>query len=195
MLDGFYLFANDSVTLSQLFTEGTETYTWYEETDTDTDYDLYTMMGVIDDTTIQLTFGTYGGTAWLESAMTYLSSDDADDSFYSLNADEACALLQAMYDVNSYGGGFALAQEVRGTWQTEDGSQLVLDAESWNGQAYTLWYLDSDTLALWLTDTTDASGEYYLELNGDELTVYQEAASDSNSEITLEEINRYSRTA
>ena len=91
--------------------------------------------------------------------------------YTGLDQQQTSALLAALYE--RAGAPQSLASLVRGSWRTEEGQEFVMDAETLNGKAYTLWYVDNGCLAVYLDGTTEVEWEYYMTVDGDTLNVWQ----------------------
>ena len=194
MLNQSYLFYSDVIALGDLFEQASDSYEWIVE-ETEEGYMLHTAKLLMDDTVLQFSFGANEGLIWLNSALCYLEYDDDADSFYEFTSDEACALIRAFYDQNTTPDPPALAYIVRGTWEAENGSELVIDAELFGEESYTLVTLKDSLLALWLDDIAGPEGDYYLSVSPDmnTLTVLQTGTSDTGAQSAPQVINTYTR--
>ena len=159
------LFCSDDVTLLDALTEGSEALFWgtYEPEEGayapgSTCYLLYCTLpegeaafDVVLEGGNTVVFGGY----WMVDGE-YQALDDAD----------TCALLACLY--NRAGASVdSLAARVRGNWRSNDGEMLMLDANTLNGEPYTLWYISRGVLAVYLDGVADESGDYYMTFEDD----------------------------
>ena len=160
LLESAMLFCSDDVTLLDALTEGSEALFWgtYEPEEGayapgSTCYLLYCTLpegeaafDVVLEGGNTVVFGGY----WMVDGE-YQALDDAD----------TCALLACLY--NRAGASVdSLAARVRGNWRSNDGEMLMLDANTLNGEPYTLWYISRGVLAVYLDGVADESGDYYM---------------------------------
>ena len=165
LLESAMLFCSDDVTLLDALTEGSEALFWgtYEPEEGayapgSTCYLLYCTLpegeaafDVVLEGGNTVVFGGY----WM-----------VDGEYQTLSEADTCALLACLY--NRAGAGVdSLAARVRGHWRSNDGEMLMLDANTLNGEPYTLWYISRGVLAVYLDGVADESGDYYMTFEDD----------------------------